>query len=340
MIEIDGTYGEGGGSIIRLAIAFSAITKKPVHIINIRKNRKKPGLREQHLKSLLTVANLCNAKVEGASLGSTEVTFFPENLTKRSVQIDVNTSGSIGLIMQCVLLPCFFSKNEVMVEIVGGGTVGLHAPHIYYTKYVFLEMIKKLGFHAEIEIRKQGFYPKGGADIILKTNPLEKTSNIKLKERGKMLSLRGVVLASKNLQKSRVAERMRKAAADMLLQATKIYSEITIEYCETLSDGASIILWATFEHTIMGWDEIGERGVLAEEIGKKAAEKLIKQLESPATVDDYMSDQLLPYLAICNGSFISYHLTQHAETNVWLIKKIFGKKIQIKKETARTIFFM
>ena len=332
MIEIDGSYGEGGGSIIRLAAAFSAITKKPVYIKNIRKERKQPGLKEQHLKGVIAVKNICNAELEGARLGSTEIKFIPKDITKTYLKVDIRTSGSIGLLIQCILLPCFFSKQKTTIEIKGGGTVGLNAPHIYYIKNIFLEMIKRFGFNAEIEIKKHGFYPKGGADVFLKTQPIVKKNKIEIDETGKLLFVKGIVLVSDTLKKADVAERMRKAASHILLKKLKICPEIKVEYCKTLSTGASMVLWAEFENTIIGWDIIGEKGICAEDIGKKVAEGLLKQIESGAVVDEYMSDQLLPYLAICGGIFNSSKLTKHAETNIWLIKEIFEKRIKIKKD--------
>ncbi len=329
MIEIDGSYGEGGGSIVRLAVAFSAITRKAIKIKNIRSKRCQAGLREQHLQAINAVCKFCGGRLKNAFVGSTAIEFFPNNNFSNKIDARIGTSGSIGLFLQCVLLPCFFSGKDVEIDISGGGTLGLWSPNIYYTKNIFLPMISKMGFEAELEILKHGFYPKGGAKVKVLVKYTKKKKPICINDRGKFKKIEGISVSSLSLKNANVAERMSEAARKIL---ERNFSKIEIkeEYHDTLSPGCGIILWAEFENTIIGWDALGERGKPSEQVGKEAAEGLLEQLNSECTVDEYLTDQLVPYMALVPNSCIKFKtLTKHAETNIWLSKKFLPTKFEI-----------
>ena len=111
MITIDGSYGEGGGQILRTALALSTVTGKAVEIVNVRANRTKPGLQPQHLTGVLACAAIAHADIEGASLNSTRLAFAPRRITGGEYVFDVEqtigrgSAGSVALILQAVLLP-------------------------------------------------------------------------------------------------------------------------------------------------------------------------------------------------------------------------------------------
>ena len=184
MLEIPGNYLEGGGSIVRLSIALSAITKKGIRIKNIRAGRDKPGLKTQHLRAIQSVAELCNGNLINDKLNSTEIEFIPGEIEKHSLNVNIETAGSVSLLLQCLMLPCFFAKRNVEINITGGGTCGTNAPTLLYTKYVLLPLIKKFGFNAELEVKKEGFYPKGGSFVNFKNRPVKDILPIIIKEKG------------------------------------------------------------------------------------------------------------------------------------------------------------
>ena len=334
MLEIPGNYGEGGGSIVRLAAALSAITQTPIKITNIRQFRSSAGLKTQHLRAVESVSNLCNGKLKNAFLGSTEIEFNPGKIEKEKLKVNIETAGSVGLLLQCLMLPCFYNKKETEIEITGGGTVGLHAPNLLYTENVLLPLIKKMGFDASLEIKKHGFFPKGGADVICKVK-LCKPKPMHILERGKLLQVKGISLATEDLKSKNVAERQANAAKKIL----KDYDiKIKNIYAKSLSAGSALLLWAEFENTIIAWDSIGERGKPSEKVGEEASKGLLQQLNSEATLDDYMQDQILIFMALAkSGSFKFNNLTKHAETNIWLIEKFLKVKFRINNHTISCV---
>lgn len=328
MLEIPGDYGEGGGSIVRLATALSAITQIPIKITNIRQFRDSAGLKTQHLRAIESVSNICNGELKNAYLGSKGIEFYPGKIEKTKLKVNIETAGSVGLLLQCLMLPCFFNGKETEIEITGGGTVGLHAPNLLYTENVLLPIIKKLGFEASLKIKKHGFFPKGGAHVIFKTKPL-KPKPLHILDRGELIQMKGISLATEDLKNKQVAERQLNTAKNIL----KDYNlKINNIYTKSLSTGSALLLYTEFENTIIAWDSIGERGKPSEKIGEESSKGLLEQLNSEATLDDYMQDQILIFMALTkSGSFKFNKLTKHTETNIWLIEKFLPVKFKIKE---------
>jgi len=342
MITVQGDYGEGGGAIVRLSVALSAFTGKPVKITNIRAKRCSPGLREQHKRGVLAVAELCNAETKNVEVGSTEIEFIPGKIGKNAVHVNIGTAGSVGLVLQALLLPCFKADKEVRISIKGGGTLGLWSPNVLYTKHVLFPMIEKMGFKAEMDVKRHGFFPRGGAEVSVKTFPCKNPEKLELAERGSLLKVKGIALSSSSLSKRKVSERMKKSAKALLGKKLSCPIKIDVEYVDAYDSGCGILLMAEHENCIIAWDALGALGKRAEDVGKEAAEGILLQLSGPGTVDDYMSDQLLPYLATAGGSFCFNNLTDHAKTNMWLIEKFLpvkfsveGNKISAKKDTQK-----
>ena len=173
MLEIDGSYLEGGGQIARTAVALSAITRQPCRIFNIRKGRPKPGLKPQHLNSIQAAAKLCNGNLKGDRIESTEIEFYPKEIEGGKHRIDVGTAGSIGLVLQTLIPICLFADKEVELEIKGGTDVKW-APNIEYFKEVFCKSLRKMEIEIETEIVRYGFYPKGGGLVRVKIKPCKK----------------------------------------------------------------------------------------------------------------------------------------------------------------------
>ncbi len=326
MIIIDGS--EGGGQILRTAIGLAAIVRKPIKVINIRKARSNPGLRAQHLEGIMTLAKICNAKVKGARIGSMEIEFIPGEIEAREVEARISTAGSIALLFQSIQLAACFANDIVTVKVKGGATAGKWAPTIDYVKNVFLPIVKKMGYRADVEVIREGFYPKGGAEVIFKIYPVKKLKPIELLNRGKVLEIRGRSVAA-NLP-SHIPERQARSAEEFLKSKGFERIEISRENVKALCPGTCITLYAICENTILGSDNIGEKGVPAEEVGKKAAEDLYKSISSNAALDKHMSDQILTFMAVADGiSRISIEeFTKHCETNIKTIEKILGVKFK------------
>jgi RNA 3'-terminal phosphate cyclase (ATP) len=330
MIEIDGSIGYG--QVLRTTIALSALTLKPVNIFNIRKGRPRPGLMLQHLTGVKIAGEFCNAEIKGLKYGSTEVEFSPRSFNIRDRKIDIGTAGSIGLLLQTLTPLLIFADKPVSLEIVGG-TAGLGAPTIEYLKHVTFLVLSKLGLRQpEIEIIKQGFYPRGGGKIKIKFEPTDELNSVQLMEIGKVKSIKGISIAGK-LPKH-IADRQTNSAQKILSDYGFQNIEIESKIVDTFSPGTSITLWADCENSIIGADNIGKRGVPAEKIGQKAALDLINSLESKAALDKYMADQILLFLALAksNSRIIVEDITQHCLTNIKVCEDLLEVEFEIDKE--------
>ncbi len=332
---IDGSYGEGGGSILRLSAAFSVLTKSPIRIYNIRKNRPKPGLRTQHLVGLKSLAELSQGKLSDAKVGTTEIFFEPNEIKNGPLNVKIATAGSIGLLLQAIQIACIKSKSEIQLNIDGGATFGKWAPTILYIQNVTLKILEKMGYKAEIDIIKDGFYPKGGAKARIRIKTVKKLKPIHLIELGDIEEINGISIASYLLKKQNVAERQAKAVKRKIRNKLNQSCFIKTKYVDTLSPGSGISIWLkTNSGVILGSDNVGERGVRAEVIGQKCADFLINTYQSKATCDTFLSDQLLPYMAMADdgkSEFLTSKFTNHAKTNIWLLEQFINKKFQSEK---------
>jgi len=332
MILIDGS--EGWGQVLRTAIALSALTLKPVKIINIRASRPKPGLMPQHLMGIKVAAEFCDAEVSGLEYGSMEVEFKPRKFDVKDKTIDIGTSGSIPLLLQTLTPLLAFANKKTTLEIVGG-TAGLGSPTIEFIKHVTFPVLSKLGLPTpKIEVLKQGFYPRGGGRVRITFEPVKLLTYVNLIEPGKILALRGISIAG-SLPES-VALRQAEAAKQELKKISENV-EIKSETVATYSQGTSITLWVETENSILGSDNIGKRGVRAEEIGREAALQLIKSIESKAALDKFMADQIIPFLALAHGksSVTVEEITQHCISNISVCEKILGCKFSVDKLSKR-----
>lgn len=327
---IDGSYGEGGGSILRLSAAFSVLTRKPIRIYNIRKNRPKQGLRTQHLVGLKSLAELSQGKLSEVKVGTTEIFFEPGEIKTRAVNVKIATAGSIGLLLQAIQIACLNSKYEIQLIVDGGATFGKWAPTILYIQNITLKLLEKVGYKTEIDIIKDGFYPKGGAKARIIIKPPERLNPIRLIEQGNIEEISGISIASCFLKKQNVAERQAKAAKRKIRNKLNHPCYIKTKYVDTLSPGSGICIWLkTDSGVILGADNVGERGVHAEVVGQKCADFLMNTFQNKATCDTFLSDQLLPYMAMAdNGKseFLTSKFTNHAKTNIWLLEQFINKK--------------
>jgi RNA 3'-terminal phosphate cyclase (GTP) len=336
MIEIDGSYGEGGGQILRTAVAFAAYLETPCRIRNIRKGRPKPGLRPQHAAGVKALAALCNAEVAGLHVGSGEVTIKPGRIAGGSLHVDVGTAGAIGLILQTIMLPATKALSPLLLFIRGGTDVPW-APTIGYVQEVTLPVLGHMGYEANVALTKRGYFPRGGGEVSFELKRAD-LSPLRLLEQGTVRMIQGRSHASNALRERQVAERQREGAMAVLKKSGSP-AEIEVEYRPTASPGSGIDLWALAGHTCLGANALGARGKKAEEVGQEAATALLRQLNSGAALDEWMGDQILPFLAAAGGeSTISIaRITDHLRTNLWVINHFLPIETQIKEEKTRGI---
>ena len=354
MLKIDGSYLEGGGQIVRTALALSTLTGKSFSIKNIRKGRARSGLKKQHLTAVHVLKELCDAEVRYDTLGSEKLNYKPGKINFKNLDIDIGTAGSITLLLQALLPVLLFSNKKIRLEIKGGTDTEFSQPIDYFIN-VFLPHLKK---YAEINItlEKRGYYPKGQGKVNLTIKPkyfannfdnfeefhkflIKENQKILLDEQGKILLIKGVSHASKNLMKANVAERQAKTAK-FLLNKYECKKDIQIQYVDSESIGSGVSLWAMFSKglefsvdnpIVLGADSLGKKGKKSEQVGEEAALNLVKEMESKIPVDKYLSDQLLIYMALFGGNIKTSEITNHCKTNQKIIEKFLNVEFKIKE---------
>lgn len=334
IIEVDGSYGEAGGALLRVAVALSVLTQKPIRIFNIRAGRKQPGLKTQHLEGLRATAVLCGAKLKGATLGSTEIEFAPAEIKESRLTISIPTAGSIGLILQILQLAAINAPAPVDIFIKGGADFGKFAPPIPYLQQVTLALLEKMGYKIEIKTLKHGFYPVGGGQTEIKIWPARELRPLNLTEQGAITKIDGASIAAHQLEKRDVAGRQAKAAAEIVQKEIGIAPEIRVEHVEAACPGSGIVLWMkTNSGAILGSGAIGELRVTAEQIGHIAARDLAADFKTGAAVDRYATDQLIPFMALAaefGPSAIKVPaITSHAATNIWVVEKFLPVEFRV-----------
>jgi len=334
MLEVDGSQKSGSGTILRLSIALAAILQEPLHIFNIRQKRTQPGLRPQHLEAVLTAAKLCHAEIKGATLGSRELWLTPSEIEGGELRAVIGTAGSIPMLLLTILPICAYARKPVHLHVIKGGTDVRNAPTCNYLKHVLLPLLTRMGLKASLSIRRYGYYPKGMGEVVLEVDPCQKLKPMKLKDFGNLRTISGVSVCT-FLADRRVAERQAIAASERIKSAgLNADIEIVNDTSNPIQKGSSLVLWAeTDAGALLGGDSIGELGKPSEKVGRDAADNLLKELESKATVDSHLADMLVPYVALAQGNsvYLSRLVTEHLDTNIWLAEQILGVRFRLSK---------
>jgi RNA 3'-terminal phosphate cyclase (ATP) len=358
MIEIDGSYREGGGQILRTALSLSCLFQKPFRIFNIRKRRKKPGLMPQHLTAVRAAQLLSGADVTGDSTGSTDLVFSPGETRGGDLFFDIGTAGSTSLVLQTLVPAAVFSPshpplgkagsregNGELAEVVDKTTItlkgGTHvplSPSFDFMADVFVPVLKMIGIDIRLSIDNYGFYPRGGGKIRCFIFPAEEINPLRVRERGDILRLKGYSGVG-NLPLS-IAERQRNALSDKIYSGVKNIRfpvEIELQDVSAPGQGTFVFIRSESQNFMAGFTSLGERGKKAEIVGAEAAEDFLRYYSTGAALDPYMSDQIVLYLSICEeeSEFMTSCVTDHLLTNLWTIGLFHEFRYSIEGEVGR-----
>ncbi|MCU0630046.1 MAG: RNA 3'-terminal phosphate cyclase [Methanoregulaceae archaeon] len=319
MLTIDGSVLEGGGQVVRTAVALSAITGTPVTIHTIRAGREKPGLKAQHIAAIQAVAKICHARCKGLIPGSDRVIFIPGDPVREDIRIDIGTAGSISLVIQAWLPVALHVGGSVTVS---GGTEVQNSPTIDYAEHLHLNFLRQHGADLTMTVMERGYYPEGGGQVRLEVHkPVDIGPFNPVTRENPRIEL---FSCSSHLP-SHVAERQAESARIHLGDTGKM---VTIHKDTRQGPGAGSSITV-----ICGWkgsSAIGRRGLPAETVGKTAAVGLLDELKKMGAIDLHLADQLLIYLAQYGGAFTATECTLHSRT-VCLLLGMFGFHVKVRQ---------
>ncbi|KAK1994556.1 RNA 3'-terminal phosphate cyclase [Colletotrichum falcatum] len=216
LIEIDGRTGEGGGQLVRVAIALAAVTSQGVRITNVRGNRPSRGggghggggLKAQHVTAIRWLAEATEADVEGLSVGSSTLTFVPRlpppaalaGGRPRSVRIDADTGAASTLLILQAVLPFLLyaaaaaddddddggGPGPVELEITGGTNVGWSLSYEYLDQVLLPRLESCFGVRVSRRLKRRGWSlgPQSRGSVVLAVNPLGPGRTLRLLDPG------------------------------------------------------------------------------------------------------------------------------------------------------------
>ncbi len=339
--------GEGGGQVLRSSLTLSVLTGQPVHLVNVRAGRPRPGLQPQHLMSVKAAAAICAAEVVCAALHSQELTFRPGPVVPGEYRFDIGTAGATSLVLQTVFLPLSL-RNQVSgrnlvsplqaegaseITVIGGTHVP-YSPSYHYLELNWLPMLRRLGYDVELEMLLAGFYPQGGGEVRAEIEPVERVDPLLLPERGALKRITGISAVA-NLDTG-IAERQRKTAFERL-KARHGKVDIEVVDLPARTKGTMLLLLAEFRHTTACYFSLGALGKRAEQVADEACLWMERFLSGTGAVDEYLADQLLLPLAFAEGEsrFRTAQVTEHLRTNAAVVEAFGTAEVTIEKDGGR-----
>lgn len=328
MNVVDGSRGEGGGQILRTTLALAVTSRVPCRIENIRAGRPRPGLMRQHLACVGAAAALCGATVEGASPGSTTLTFVPGEGTSDALRIDVGSAGSTTLVLQTVLPPLLTAAGPTSVTFTGG-THNPWAPPVDFLRLAFLPLLERMGPRVRLTLDRPGFHPRGGGRIRAVVAPAPSLAPLELLERGEVRAVRARILLA-NLP-SHVAEREERV---LRRQLGLVSRDVVTEHLPGDTGPGNVIMVEIVTDALTEVvTAFGAKGVRAEEVAASVADETRAWLDANVPVGPHLADQLLVPMALGGGGcFRTTAPTLHTRTNAQLVAELTGRTVDVTDE--------
>ena len=329
MIQIDGSFGEGGGQILRTSLSLAAITGMELKMTHIRAKRPKPGLMRQHLMCAKAVAEICGGELLGAKLGSATLELRPGRIEGGEYRFAIGSAGSTMLLAQTVLPVLLYAKKPSHI-ILEGGTHAENAPIFDFFDRCYLPCLRKMGAEVEAHLLSYGFYPAGGGKIELSVKPIQAWSLFTLTERGALRDARVTAIGS-GLDETILTDELRlfQTGLDGLIPF-----QFQEEHQSVRSCGPGNVLFATldFENLTEMFSVCGSVGISRKIVANRAVGYVRSYIRRNWVVGMYLADQLMLPMALgAGGCYLTGKPTLHAETNRKVIQQLLDMDVQFKK---------
>lgn len=334
MITIDGSQGEGGGQILRTALALSLVTGQAFRIEHIRAGRKKPGLLRQHLTAVEAAARIGNAEAEGAEIGSLKLTFKPGKVSPGEYAFAVGTAGSATLVLQTVL-PALMLADEPSALRLEGGTHNPFAPPFDFLTKTFLPVLNRMGPTVTATLERPGFYPAGGGRFQVSVQPVEKLKPIELLERGELLAKRGRILLAHLPEE--IGARQARMLRNKLNWPEDDFEIVRVK--NSAGPGNVVMAEVESESVHEVFTGFGERDVPSGKVVGGVIDQVREFLAGSAPVGEYLADQLMIPLALAGGgSYRAIKASLHARTNAEVIGRFLDCRLEICDRDGTALF--
>lgn len=331
-LTIDGSFGEGGGQILRTCLAFAAITGKPIQIQSIRGGRAKPGLQPQHLASVHAAQTICEAEVKGDANGSLFLSFRPTKPVEPGhFRFDIGTAGSANLVLQTVF-PALARCDGPSEVTITGGTHNPMAPSFDYIANVFAPCVGGFGWSLDAACDTPGFFPAGGGRLDVHIEPAD-PKPIELVAFPSDHLLRSVMVSTIGREDlfTRAHNRLisRHEGKDVPFQFEALEQR-------GQSEGLSVLLYAANGVHRAGFSALGERRRTMEQVVDGVYDEYEAWAAAKPAVDEHLGDQLAPLAALTPGhsEWVVQKVTEHLRTVLQVIEWFELASTGIDEETG------
>lgn len=324
MLTVDGSLGEGGGQVLRSALTLSLLTGRAFRIEEIRAGRDRPGLRRQHLTAVRAAADVGGGRAEGAEIGAGALTFVPGEARPGRYRFSTGGAGSATLVLQTVL-PALLAADGPSRLVLEGGTHNPLAPPYEFLAEAWAPVLERAGPRIDLELRRHGFHPRGGGELVADVRPAAELRPVELLERGEVVARRARALVA-GLPRH-IAER-EVSVAHAMLDLRPDALEV-VELPEDRGPGNVLLLTLEAERVTEVVAGFGRKGKPAERVAREASREALAWLEGAAPVGPHLADQLLVPLSEAGGTFRTSEPTRHARTAARVVEAFRGRSVEI-----------